>query len=205
MGVVDNAVEDGIGERGVADDLVPVVDRHLAGDDQRAGVVAVLNDLQQVAALLGGQRFRPPVIEDQQIDLGKLPHEPGVAAVTARQGQCRKQPRAALVKDRQVIAACLVAQRAGQPRLPGSAFARDQTMPMLADPVATGQSQKQRSVETPLRAEVNVLDGGSVPQFGGAGAGLEALLLPQRGFAFDQQAEPLGMSSDTRTWTLCDT
>jgi len=34
--LVDNAVEDGIGQGGIADDLVPVVDRHLAGDDQRA-------------------------------------------------------------------------------------------------------------------------------------------------------------------------
>ena len=43
----------GVGERGIADDLVPAGDRHLAGDDQRAGVVAVFDDLQQVALLLG--------------------------------------------------------------------------------------------------------------------------------------------------------
>ena len=47
--VVDDAVEDGVGQRRVADDLVPVVDRHLAGDDQRAGAVAILDDLQQIA------------------------------------------------------------------------------------------------------------------------------------------------------------
>ena len=32
MGVVDDAVEDGIGERGIADDVVPAVDRDLAGE-----------------------------------------------------------------------------------------------------------------------------------------------------------------------------
>ena len=50
MGVVDEAVEDGVGEGGVADHLVPCVDRHLAGDDGRAPSVAVLEDLQQVRA-----------------------------------------------------------------------------------------------------------------------------------------------------------
>jgi hypothetical protein len=66
-------------------------------------------------------------------------------------------------------------------------------MPVLADPVAAGQAQEQRSVEAAGRAEVGVLDGGGVPQLGGARAGLEALLLPQRGFPFDQQAESLAV------------
>ena len=59
MGVVDHTIEDGVGQRGIADDLVPAIDRHLAGDDQRAGVVAVLDDLQQVAPLLGSSGSGP--------------------------------------------------------------------------------------------------------------------------------------------------
>ena len=45
VGIVDEPVEDGVGQRRVADDVVPAIDRHLAGDDQRAGVVAVFDDL----------------------------------------------------------------------------------------------------------------------------------------------------------------
>ena len=63
MRVVDDAVEDRVGQRRVADDLVPVVDRHLAGDDQRAGAVAILDDLQQIALLFGKQRFRTPIVD----------------------------------------------------------------------------------------------------------------------------------------------
>ena len=66
VGVVDDAIEDGVGERRVADEFVPAVHGNLAGDQQRALLVAVLDDLQQVAPLLGGQRFRTPVVEDQQ-------------------------------------------------------------------------------------------------------------------------------------------
>jgi hypothetical protein len=69
MRVVDDAVEDGVGQRRIADDFVPVVDRHLAGDDQRAGAVAILDDLQQIALLFGKQRFRAPIVDG----LGRRP------------------------------------------------------------------------------------------------------------------------------------
>ena len=49
--VVDDPIEDGVGQRRVADDLIPAVDRQLTGDNQRAGVVAILDDLQQIALL----------------------------------------------------------------------------------------------------------------------------------------------------------
>lgn len=33
VGVVDEAIEDGVGQCRIADDVVPVFDRYLAGDD----------------------------------------------------------------------------------------------------------------------------------------------------------------------------
>jgi hypothetical protein len=46
MGVVDKPVQHGVRDRRIADDLVPVIDRHLAGDDGRAALVAIVHDLQ---------------------------------------------------------------------------------------------------------------------------------------------------------------
>ena len=69
---MNDAIEDGIGERRLADDLVPALDRQLAGDDDRASVAAVLDDLQEVAALPGIELFRPPIVEDEEIDAGKV-------------------------------------------------------------------------------------------------------------------------------------
>ena len=86
--VVYDAIEDGVGQRWIADDLVPAVDRHLAGDDQRASIVAVLDDLQQIALLFGQQRLRSPVVQDQQVDAGKLTQQLGVSAIAA--GQCQR-------------------------------------------------------------------------------------------------------------------
>jgi len=34
---MDDAIENGVGERGISDDLVPGVDGELAGDDSRGG------------------------------------------------------------------------------------------------------------------------------------------------------------------------
>ena len=44
VGIVDDAIEDGVGESGFADHLVPGVGRQLAGDECRAPSVTVLDD-----------------------------------------------------------------------------------------------------------------------------------------------------------------
>ena len=51
MGVVDEAVEDGVCQSWVADGLVPVLNRKLAGDDRRAPAVTVFEDFEQIAPL----------------------------------------------------------------------------------------------------------------------------------------------------------
>ena len=61
MRAMDDAVEDGVSQGWVADHLMPAVDRDLTGDQQRAAVVAVVDDLEQIATLLGVERFRPPI------------------------------------------------------------------------------------------------------------------------------------------------
>jgi hypothetical protein len=55
VSVVDEAVEDGVGVGGHADDGVPVGDRQLAGDDGGAPAVAIFEDLQQVVVSTGAQ------------------------------------------------------------------------------------------------------------------------------------------------------
>ena len=61
--VVHNPIEDGVGQCRIADDFVPAVGRHLAGDNQRAGIVAVFDDLQQIALLFRQQRLWSPIIK----------------------------------------------------------------------------------------------------------------------------------------------
>ena len=52
MCVVEEAVEYGVAEGGVADDIVPVVDGDLAGEQRATAGIAIVEDLEEVVASL---------------------------------------------------------------------------------------------------------------------------------------------------------
>jgi len=62
IGVVDQAVEDGISIGRIADEGVPLIDRDLAGQDGRAAAIAFFEDLVEVVAGAGVKRFETPII-----------------------------------------------------------------------------------------------------------------------------------------------
>ena len=66
MGVVEESVQDGVAEGGIADDLVPVLDGDLAGEQRAPAGVAVVEDLEEVVPCLSGERSEPPVVEDKE-------------------------------------------------------------------------------------------------------------------------------------------
>ena len=110
IGVMNDAVEDGVSERGYPDQIVPAVDGNLAGDDERAFVVAILDDFEQIARLIGRERFGAPIIENQQFDARQGAQEPGVARIPMGDGQIGEEPGHAGVKDGHVLSASLVAE-----------------------------------------------------------------------------------------------
>ena len=110
VGVVDQAVEDGVGVGGIADQRVPLIDRELAGDDGGAAAVAILEDLQEVVAGCGVEWLEAPVVEDEQIDATERTQETGVAAIAACQGKIAEQPRHALIEHGAIVATGFVAE-----------------------------------------------------------------------------------------------
>jgi hypothetical protein len=125
MGVMDQAVEDGVGVGGIADQRVPLVDWKLAGDGGGAAAVAILEDLQEVVTRRGVERFEAPVVEDEQIDTTERAQQTWVAAVAARQGEISEQSRDALVEHGAIVAAGLVAERRGEPAFANAGWAAD--------------------------------------------------------------------------------
>ena len=61
--------------------------------------MARLDDLQQVAPALGGEALQPPVVEDQQGDLGEAVHQTVVCAFVAGTGERRDQFGDAAVRN----------------------------------------------------------------------------------------------------------
>lgn len=95
---VDEAIEHGVGDGRVADMLVPMRDRQLAGDDGGGAAVSVVDDLQEVAALFGGEWDDAPVVEDQHLDARQVLEHAGIAAVAAGEAKVFKQPRHSMVE-----------------------------------------------------------------------------------------------------------
>jgi hypothetical protein len=114
---VDQAVEDGVSVGGVTDQSMPVGYGDLAGDEGGLAAVAGLEDFEQVMPGPGVQRFKPPVIEDQQVDGAEACEASRQTAVAMGDGQLVEQFRDPDVEDGVVVAAGFVAQGAGDPAL----------------------------------------------------------------------------------------
>jgi hypothetical protein len=120
MGVVEQAVADRIGEGRLAEVVVPLGGRELACDDRGASAVAILEELQEVAALgiLDGRQ--PPVIDDEDVEASQLGEQAEVGAVGPGQGEFMEEARGAAVARAIAFAAGLVRQRAGEEAFPGA-------------------------------------------------------------------------------------
>jgi hypothetical protein len=95
---MDQPVEHGIGDGGIADVRMPVVDRQLAGDDGGGAAMAVVDDLQQVASLLCGERGQTTIIEDQDLYAGEALEHAGIAPIAACQAEAFQHARDPLIE-----------------------------------------------------------------------------------------------------------
>jgi hypothetical protein len=91
VSVVEQAIADGVGQRGLAEVVVPLGGWELAGDDRRAAAVAVFEDLEQVAALLILDGGEAPIVEDEDIEAGELGEQADVGAVGAGEREVMKE------------------------------------------------------------------------------------------------------------------
>ena len=62
MGVVNDAVQYRISEGGIGNDVMPLRHGHLTCDQQGSLVVPIIDDLEQIAALVSSERFGSPVV-----------------------------------------------------------------------------------------------------------------------------------------------
>ena len=87
MSVVNETVEDAIGDGTIANLLVPARDRQLGSKDGGTSLVAIFADLPDFAALVFIQRRHRPVINDQNIDTAQSSQEVTQASIGPCQGQ----------------------------------------------------------------------------------------------------------------------
>ena len=93
MGVVDDPVEDGVGDGWLADHVVPLRDGQLGGNQGGFSAVALFEDFQEIEALLVIEGVGAPIVEDEQLDAGELVDEAREAAIETRHGEVFEQAR----------------------------------------------------------------------------------------------------------------
>ncbi len=72
VGVVDDTIQNGICDRGLADHVVPFDHGQLGGDQRGFSAIALLEDFQKIEALLIVEGMGAPIVQDQQLDASEL-------------------------------------------------------------------------------------------------------------------------------------
>jgi hypothetical protein len=188
---VHEPVEDGVREGGVSDGVIPLLNGNLAGEDGGAAVVSVFNDLEEVPALFVRQACHRPVIQNEDLGFGIGSQEFRVAAFGPGEGEFLEQSRHAEVKGGQPLAAGLLGESAGEIALAGPRGTGDDAVVVIADPLATGQGQQERLVQSARGAVIDVFEAGVVPELGAFEMGLESAVGPFGDLAVHQEPEPL--------------
>ena len=125
MGVVDDPIEYGVGECRFADDIVSCLDGQPAGEQDRAGAVALFDDFHEIAPLRRGQPVGAPIVEDQQVGADELPEQAREASIAMGELEFGEEARQATVKDGPAVATGLLTESAGEPCLADTGQASD--------------------------------------------------------------------------------
>ena len=75
VSVVNDAAQYCVTESWIRDNVVPLRHGHSTCDQQRSLIVAIIDDFEQIAALVGGERLGSPVVNDNESAFGLLDPE----------------------------------------------------------------------------------------------------------------------------------
>src|ERR1700751_4664852 len=100
----------------------------------------------------------------------------------------------ALVEDRPVVAARLVAESTSKPRFAHTSWPFNDQILRDVDPVALGEFVEQGAIEAARRPVIDVLYRRLVTQAGEGQPGLESTVLTFRHLSVEEQTEPFGVA-----------
>src|SRR3989304_516594 len=188
---VHKTVKDCVGEGRVADVLVPVLDRELAGEERGSGADAIVQQFEQIGAFARSDGGDRKVIDHHEVHLGDGGQALAEAAIGVTEAQFIEQARGAQVERGQALAASLMGQCAAQKRLATAGCTVDEKILVLTDPVAGTQARQLRPVKTAASAEIEVFKGSALLELCELQQTREPPVLAVGDLALDQQAEAI--------------
>lgn len=118
-----------------------------------------------MVAGIGVERFKSPVIQDEQVNARKTFQACRDPSIAARDAQLVKQLAEPNIQDRHVVSARLVANGAGQPAFSGARRACNDQIVVAIDPVALEKRLHEPAIESARCAVINIFGNGAMTQF----------------------------------------
>ena len=166
VGVMHQAVEDRVGQCRIPQGLMPVLDRQLTGHQRGPAIMAIFDDLQQVATIFITERRQAPVIENQQVGLGQGRQHFPIASIPFGDREFLEESGEPEVERGQAFATGLMPQRTAEPGFSNARWAGDQDVVMLPHPLARGETGHQGLVQSAGMPIVDIFDAGRLTEFG---------------------------------------
>ena len=151
---MEQAVEERGDGRGVAEELPPVLDGTIRGEDRGGPLVAAHDELEEVLGGGVGQLPHAEVVDDEQGDAGQL-GEVGLAGVgEGGLGELFEEGVGLAVEDAVSLLDGGVADGLGDVTLPRTGRANQQRVLVLGDESCGGELEDERAVDLAVEGEV---------------------------------------------------
>ena len=134
-----------------------------------------------------GERQKTQVIQEKKIHLGPGGEEPGGLAGLPGQGDLGEEPGSAEKETGEAQEAGLMPESPGEKGLAHSCGTDDEEVPVIFDPVASGEFLKQGAVQAPGGPVVDVLETGGLPDPAFGQTPDKLLVLPLEKFPVGQK------------------
>ena len=136
VGVVDESVEDGVGESSVANGFVPEIDGQLGRDQGGLRVVAIVEDLEQIAAMRILEGCAQPVVEHDQVHVVESGELVLVGSVGPGDVQVVQEQRSPEVPGREAFLARPQDESRRQECLADTRWTSENDVPLIFEPPA---------------------------------------------------------------------
>ena len=182
-GVMEEPVQDGRGDDRVAEKLLPVDEALVGGQDRRALLVPVGDELEKEISLAAVDREITDLVDDDQAGREeRLPFALGFLELADQRRHGREV-------DLKAVTAGLDGQGDGQMGLPDAGRAQENDVFMLWKESQVEKLHNRFLVQMGVEAEVVFLDGLGKRQPGNLEGGLEASFLPGRHFLLQEMIQ----------------
>ena len=141
---MDQAFQDGIGDAGVGDVVMPVFNGKLAGDEGGVVTVAVLDGFEKISPFGIVQRSQTEIVQDKHMSFGELIHESSVGAIGAGESDLIEELGRTEIQGAEAFSAGFLGQGTGDEGFSNTCRTRDQEILVISNSVTRGKAQDHR-------------------------------------------------------------